>query len=373
MEKRPSIILDFDLAFKIFICLTTCSWMPGITQSGLQMLFLDYGAMVLMALSIYYPEEREFKNPMPAIIMAVCIAVALICNYRAFSINIVHVLAGCMIYCAMVRSLKDPRNLIKFLLILGFINIFIFFLQKFGFDPIYMPQDSDSVIQKQHLSSPGILGRNYHLSFFLLPLLPLGLMLKKWYSLIFLVLGSIVVIWIGSWTAIFSLGILVLFFISKWLSKTALTILLCLSCLVIGIFMGPMILHKLMLRGEIYSFIIKSALVNPFIGHGLGSFDLAAGLDTAKPIFDSAFNQALKFMYELGILATSFILIKMFLYYRKIYAGVEFALLSIVLFLTVPIFHETLRFAKFITMGIVIFGIYEILCSTQKQGEVNEW
>ncbi len=358
--------------FKAFLGLVLCSWLPGITQNGLQFLIFDYGSLLLFAVSMLSAPIRDIKNPALLSILAGCAWTTMWIVPRAFSPDMVHVLTGCLLYCAIIRSLKDHKGAIKVLVWLAFFNIAIALLQKLGLDPVYQPQSNvTTLIQQQHLSMAGVMGRNYHLSYFLAIVCPLALIVYYRASMILWLFSAIVMLIVGSWAAALGLIVASAFSLSLRLLPAGRKVLI-FSTIILSIFLAvnyKSLFQKFAVRAESYTYILKCAFENPLIGSGLGSFDVAIGLNTDKNRLDSSYNQAFKLIFELGIMPVLVILISIFTFMRKMKPS-GFVAMAMIALLTFPMFHETFRFAKFLALTIFVFALYEI--TSKKQGDLYE-
>lgn len=362
MQRQSSPIINFDHIAKTLIVVLTCLWLPGVTQSGLQLMILDYFGPMLLAASFLFPQERDSKNPALLALIAACVLTSICANFKGYPSDLIHILGGCCIYWALVRSLKDPKGLAKTVVYIALANIVLALIQKAGFNPIYVVDPGLYKIQEQHLSMPGAMGRNYHLSYFITAAIPLAFYVNWRLGALTAVLGGIAVCMIGSYILVFSMLAVLLYGLSKWIDDR---VIVCIVLLAIGAGIGLKhgeIATKFMVRQDAYAFSIKDIMANPFIGHGLGSFDLSINLQTDVPKYDSSYNQWLKAAFEIGLVPLILVIMCAFRYFMFLKGFNEYILLAFFALMLFPMFHETLRFARLTTLSVVVLSLLEITC-----------
>ena len=372
MQPLLSIIVSFDFWLKLFLCLVISSWFPGITQNNWQFFIFDYGSLLLFGLSTFRKSEREFRNYNVFLILICSVLVTILNNFKAFPVDLIHVIAGCLLYFSIVRSLKDFKGTIKVLFWIAIINSIVAGFQILGFDPLYAPDPENQFMQKEHLTITGLMGRSYHLSYFLSTVSALSFFLNPiWWSVILIIISFGILLFTKSYVLIFSLSCLLLFFIKKrflFIGVFGILILI----LILGYLNISRLQNKLHIRLPTYAYIIKESIVNPFKGYGLGSFDVISkdnliGLGNEEPIkIISSYNQYLRIGYELGWTLTIAIFTGVFFYFKKLGINKVCILICIPLLLF-PMFHEILRFARLDVLIIISFALLEIFLLTKKE------
>jgi hypothetical protein len=284
--------------------------------------------------------------------------------------DFLNILRGCLLYFAIVRGTENVREVLKYFVIVMWVNLGVFAIQKCGFDPVYMATEVNKFVLG-HIDACGLMGRNYNLAFFLAFVLPISMMFRKWIALFIIP----VVFLLGSWAAGLAMivGMLIYMFNSK------------IKAIPIGIIFAGigglipfarMLYLKVMLRVDIWGLAIKEIFVNPFIGYGFGAFTMYQ--DAMRGIaghisFVSSFNEYIRLFYTFGIVILSGLIFSCFSYYRKLYLNarkdiVSIALLSSVCALMViPMFHEIFRFIRVSGLMIVMLGLFEVNLLDQKE------
>ncbi len=367
MPKQLSPTINFDLLAKILVIALTCLWLPGITQSGLQLMILDYFGPLLLAASLLFPSERETRNPAPLLLIAACVCTTIFTNFRGYPSDLIHITGACCIYWALVRNLKDPKGLAAVIAYIAIANITLALCQKSGFNPIYVTEPALNKIQELHLSMPGVMGRNYHLSYFIIAAIPLAFYFNWRIGMLLTMLASVAVFLIGSYILVFSLLAVILYGLSQWIDTR---VVLCIVLVALGAGIGlkhETIANKLMVRKEVYAFSVQEIVANPFVGHGLGTFDVAINLDSNTPKFDSSYNQWLKAAFEIGLLPILLVVMAMWRYFKSFRTFNAYILVAICALMFFPMFHETLRFARLTTLSVVILSLLEITCLEQNR------
>lgn len=363
MRQLSLPIAKFDLLVAIFAAVILCGWWPGFTQSGLQLAVLDYGGPILFAASLFIAQKKKMDNWAIGMILVVCFASSAILSLKAYPVDLVHVVAACLAYIAIVSSLKDPKFLAKILITIGLINVIVALSQKIGFDPIYMVDPANNNIQIQHLSMPGFMGRNYHLGYYLLVTVPIAFYIKYSLGFIYFGLAALMTFLIGSFALYLSLAALIgyglykWYSLHRWLPKSILWIPVAVMA-VCFVYTMPMsaVNNKIHVRSEVYAFSIKEIFTNPLVGHGLGSFER----DTEVKGYGGAFNQPIKIAYELGLMPTTAIVMAILLYAWSIGPLNGLLVAAAMLLCLFPMFHETLRFTRLTALSLFILALLEM-------------
>lgn len=346
-------------------------WVPGITQNSLQFMVFDYGSLLLFGISIMNKPQREFENYNIFLILAACILTALINNYKAYPVNLVHVVSGCLIYFSVVRSLKDYVGIIKLLAFICFLNLAMACTQKLGFNPLYTVFTENPSIQRDHFSMPGFMARNYHLSYLLMVTVPLVFFAKERFktaSVILLAFSALVfIVLTKSYAILLGFAVMALYYLH--IKKNYFAIWILTMMLATGvIFNHKTILGKLSVRSEAYQYILKESFINPFVGNGLGSFEMNTGAGSDKPLLASSFNQYLKLGYELGIVGFGVIIHGLWKYYRRFKYFMEpHFIIALLGAFTYPMFHEVMRFARLDIILLTLIAMFEINCINRRE------
>lgn len=360
-------IINFDNIAKAFILVILMIWLPNMTQNTLQMLLFHYAALVLFGLSFVFDKEREFKEPFIFIIFLLSICLSLILNVAGYPIGMVHIISAGLMFYALVRNIRDENSLIKILMIVGGINIIVSLLQMAGINILYTLTTDNPAVQNSHYSHPGFMGRNYHLSYFLAGVAPLSFIINKKLGILSLVLALIFAIVMKSFACFIGISTAIIYLVwtRRYIKPRVFLSGVFVLLILFGGILHKKIINKIQIRLPSYNYIIQESLVNPLIGHGIGTFETKENIQT----FDSSYNQFLRIVYEYGLvpavlLGYAFIKFLSRLQPRNCYFNA-----SLIALFVYPLFHETLRFGRLTLIYVVIFSIITI--STMKLREVT--
>lgn len=370
MRQQLSFTINFDDVFGVFLLLSMLVWFPGMTQNGVQFIFFDYGALVLFGLSTMLPARREVGHGNILLIIALCVIGALLNNYKAYPVGMIHLISGCLLYVAAVRNIEKVERVIFFLILLCAINMFFSVLQCFGIDFLYdrlrSIKENNETIQNMHFSMPGLMARNYHLAYILTICTPLAFLLT-WQIGIGFTLASLVIIFlVKSYAVVLAFSCMALFLFFRKMTtvfcfdplRTFIAIVLILAAVVAMNF--KQIPIKLGVRKDAYMYVMREAFVNPFKGNGIGSFEVDANLYGDAPKFSSSYNQYLRLAYELGLFPVITIFVGAVLYFKKVKSFSNGIAAAIVAILAFPMFHEVMRFARLDLIIIAVLSIFEV-------------
>jgi hypothetical protein len=355
MQQLLSTISNFDFVAKALFVAMTVLWLPGITQSGLQLLALDYGGPLLLALSLSRKSERQALNPAPFVLLAACVFTSICVNPKSYPIAFVHIMAALCLYWALVRSLKDPKGFARFVVYIVIANTILALFQKFCFDPLYQVWEENRVIQAQHLSMPGAMGRNYHLCYFIIASIPLAFWVNFRLGLLLSLLGSSVIFLVGSYALILSLIGIFLYGFSRWVSTKLIIAISIASLLGLLLLKWSTVVNKVTVRLDSYAFSIREVLANPFFGHGLGAFDLSTELP-------SSFNQWLRASFDLGLIPLVLLFAVLIKYFKKFKEFNSYIMVSLIGMIPFTMFHETLRFTRLAALTVLVIALLDITC-----------
>lgn len=361
MQKQLSITIDtvFDKCLTVFLFVSTLIWLPGIRQNSLQMICFDYGSLLLFGLSIALPAKRDFKNYNIFLVFFLCIFVSIANNYKAYPINLIHVISGCLLYFSVVRSVKNIELIKKVFIYIALINIPFFILQRLGVNVVYNSAEVGLPI----FYTSGLMSRNYHLAYFLSFAFMFAFSSKQMKILYAVALIAILLL-IKSYACIlaFAIGGMV-FAITKYKKKAVLPIII-VAVLFSGLiaYKHNTVAIKFLGRSEASAYIVREILVNPFIGHGIGSFEFDVNLFGKNPKHGSAYNQYARLAYEMGLLPFLLLCFGIIRYYKSICRKNPMLLGALAVILVFPLFHEVLRWARLSISIVVIVALYEVYC-----------
>jgi len=275
----------------------------------------------------------------------------------------IHLVAGVLLYYAIVLGVKNPRKILWTFAAVMVVNIVIAIAQKTGF---YLVYDTGSItntsIKESHLSMPGLMGRNYHLGYIMVFLTPLCFILKKWLGWIMMLISLLFIVLIESWACRLAFGTMSLVLLSRMIPKRYLLISILLIAGLVTSLYHPVLQRKIRVRTDSYNYIINESLINIFKGRGIGTFDIDTRLYDADSIVESSFNQYLRTIYEMGIIPFLIMCMAFWKYFKSFTSKNIYFLASIAAILTYPMFHEVLRFARFNILIIAVVALFEISC-----------
>ena len=362
MRQLSFIITDFDLWFKIFIVTAPFVWASGMIQNSLQFLMFDYGSLLLFGVAMLNPQVRECKNPVPLLIALFTIIIGVSNNPMGYPVALITVTSGVILYYAMVTRLKDVKGVIKLLLFMAAINVVVSLIQKYGFYFIYEKTVGNMTLYDYHLSMPGFMGRNYHLSYMLIFLAPLGFLFSPVIGVVGLLIAGAFAVLLKSYTCMLAFILMVAFLSTKYIKKNYIITFLLIAFSLTLFFHHKKLMVKLAPRLESYQFLVKQVTVNIFKGFGVGTFDRNVDLYAEDNTIESSFNQYLRSMYEFGLLPFIAMVIVCFNYFKRFPYHNRFMLASIIGILIYPMLHEVCRFARLDILILTIFAIFEIDC-----------
>jgi hypothetical protein len=353
----------FDRCLKIFLFCLPIIWLPGFTQVNLQMLFFNYGTLILFGLGILLPAKREFRNYNILLILSLSILISLLTNPHALSLSLLNIIFGCMLYFIIVRTIQDVKGIMKVFLWLVGLNIGVAILQVFGIDFVY----KEKVIC-------GLMAHKNHLAMFLALASPMMIS----YSWLFALSILILLFYIKCTSALigFAVGILILTYFKKIKPLYKIIIYSLLAMMIVLAFI-KLPEYKTSSRLPVWEIMLKESLVNPFVGKGLDSFKiLASSLSTAKTDVIISYNEYLRTSFELGILPTIIILLSLFKYYKSIFIAnnilCQIFLASIIAFLIMMGFQDPLHITRLAIPFLAIVACFEIVCiDNQKKEEIH--
>ena len=324
MMPRPlSITINYDRCLKVFLFVAPIIWLPGITQNNLQMLILDYGALMLFGLSIALPPKRQFANYNIFLVLCLYCLVSSINNFKGYPVSLIHLTAGCLLYFSIVRSVEDVKGVIRILLYLSMLNIFVFLCQFIKFDFVYA--DSNIRIMEHLISNPGLMARNYHLAYFLSFTAPFMFLFGKKGAVLAAI--SILTVFMSgsydgpSYACILSLFCgLAVFVLLKFGKQTGLILISILCILGVALNAGNYKTIKIKTEGRQKTtlYLAREAFINPFIGRGIGSLEGDKNLFGENPDFYPAFSEYMRITNEAGVLPFILICIGILRYFRSI-------------------------------------------------------
>jgi len=322
---------------------------------------------LLFGLSLCLPPVREFRNYNILILFFITILPVVFKNYLAYPIDLIHITAGCLLYYAIVRSVKDMRGILKTFAIICFINIPILILQFFGLGIVYLP-----------LHYVGLMGRAYHLGYLAVIMTPFlfehG---KKGYLLSVLFVLTAFLIKSMAINVSLAAGLIGYMFF-KFNKKT---VVISSIVLIMGTMSYYLIFDRAYFKNKFdeprrksaYSYLIKESFMNPIIGNGPGSLDNDAkfvtriGTDSDSYIVYSSYNQILRTAYEYAWLPLLALFYGAYRYFRKIWIAEPCFMGAFAAMFAYPMFHEALRFARLLAIIIPIIALYEAYCLDKRK------
>lgn len=352
MRQLSYTIASFDRLVQVFILLAVCGYSSVLSQAGFQLEVLDIGGPLLFAAMLMSGRMRDINNPAAGALVIACLWTTAWLSLTEYPVALIHVLAGCLAYYAIVNGVREPRCIARALVLAGCVNMVVALFQKLGYDLMYVVIPANAVIQKQHLSMAGIMGRNYHLAYLLAVTSPLAFYLDMWLGLFYTAIAGVFIVMVGSFAIMLAFAVTLLFALSRWVSLrimcTAATMAMFCVCLVLW----HTILGKVEWRIPAYYFCVRDSFMNPFIGHGLGNFQNVKG-------FDSSFNVVFRLMYELGLLPLAVLAVVVFKHYSRLLVVYRSLTASVVALLVYPMFHDSTMFARLMVMSIAVLALYE--------------
>lgn len=339
------------------------AWFPNITHNGLRMLLLDYGALVLFGLSISVTPKREFKNYNIFLILLMSVIVSLCGGIKVYPINFIHIVAGCLLYIAIVRNAEDTKSIIKLMFYFCLINLGMFFLQISGINLLYLNEGG----MERLLKYSGFIGRSYHLAYILSFMSLLVLSFNLIGGIILILLACFVSFYLKCYAAMFTIAVGLSILIFLKFKKSNMIIGLPISfCLLTGLFLfssqRQVVIAKFQARRPAVEYVLRESLVNPLVGYGIGSFERDINLFGETPKFQGSFNQYFRFFYEFGILPCLFMAWGIIRYFKRFKKYNPYYLSSLATMAVFPLFHEVLRFSYLAILIIVVAALFEIDC-----------
>lgn len=362
MRQPSSTIIDFDWCLQGFLLLAPIIWLPSISQNGLQMLILNFLGPLLLALALFFGAKRVITNPVIPIILLVSIVVSLITAPRGYPVGMISLVSGLMLYYAILLGVKNPKKIIRILAVVALINILFAISFMVGFPLVYDNHDVINMsILGSHLSIVGLMGRSYHLAFFLIILAPLIFLLNRYAGYVAMGIASIFALIIESYACRLALIVTILVLVYRKVSLKVFLVIISIL-LAIGVYHHEKIMHKINLRLPVYNQLANESLVNIFFGSGIGSMEINKRLYDVDSTFESSFNQYLRIGYELGVVPLILILGSMWGYFKRFPQKDLYFLASLSAILIYPFFHEVLRFARLDILIITVVALFEIDC-----------
>ena len=350
----------FDKCLKAFIFLLPIIWLSGFTQSSLQMLFFNYGTIILFGLGILLPAKREFQNYNLFLFIIFAIVISSVRNPHSLSISLLNVIFGSMLYFIVVRNAENVNNILKIFVWLGLLNIGVSAFQAIGIDFIYREKVICGLMtHKNHLAvflaliAPILLSKS---RLFLLLLIPSLILTHSLSGILGLVIGAIILIY-------FRIKNNLLKFLAIGLSLAGL-----LAATVI-FWQG----YKLDSRLPVWNILLKEVFINPFVGKGLDSFKmLSASLTTDKIPVILVYNEYINAFFEWGIIPVLILMYSLFRYYKDIfiYSRASLTLLaSIAAFLAMMCFQDPLHLTRLAVPFLIIVALFEVSCIDNKEDD----
>ena len=380
MLQRLFTIINFDKVVQAYLVITPIIWLPAIQQNNIQFMLFNYGAMILLALALSLPIKRQTDNALPFVSLLLIAVISIWANITGFSIGFLHVTSAIALYYAILLGVKDYKSVIRAILLMAAINIVIATLQKSGFYIIYFKEiyseaDIPGAFSQSffncHVSMPGLMGRNYLLSYMLIFVTPLAFLINKLFGIVLYIITTIFAMLIGSYACILSLVVMTAYLASKYIKWRVLAIIGIIALSTICFIKKDLVVYKINTRVESYRYIVNESLVNPFRGKGLGTFDFNVNIESADRKFESSYNQYLRIPYEISWAAFIAIIYMFFSYLLKLKSSRYFTA-SFIAMAVYPMFHEVLRFARLDILFIAILAANEIQCLERRQkNEVN--
>lgn len=369
MRQQSFIITNiFDWCLKAFVFFSPIIWLPNFTQSNLQLLFFNYGAVVLFGLSIVLPSKREFGNYLVPTLLIFGAFLSFVKNPHFLSLSFLNIIFGCMLYYAIVRCATDIKGVLKCFAIAVFVNIGALILQISGMDLLYSPQSQGWPLKC------GFMAKSNHLAVFLAIITPI----LAYKSILFVFLIGAILFILKCYTAIivFVIGLLFLYRakLKNWKVVVPVVVLLIGICIV---FIPPLFneySYKITSRIQTWEFMLKESFVNPFIGHGLDSFKIHVqtfGLD--KALIINSYNEFLRVAYEFGPAFLIIFFILMFRYYKNIFLEATDKVLpnilcaSVISFLAVFAFQDPLHIPRIAVPMLVMLALFEASCLKKEE------
>ncbi|RKY32405.1 MAG: hypothetical protein DRP74_02720 [Candidatus Omnitrophota bacterium] len=372
MVRQQSFITTniFDWSLKAFLFLAPIIWLPGFTQKSLQLLFFNYGALILFGLSISLPAKREFKNYNILILFILAVVISLIRAPHHLSISLLHIIFGCLLYYAIVRSTSDIQGVLKWFMYLALINVAFMVLQLFGINLVYGEQPKLFC---------GLMAMNKHLAILLAFIAPILAVFSVWA----LLLVGIALGMVRNYAAMLAFTAMFLvalhFQIKSWKKKILIIIPILALVVFIALPLFGSLSYKINSRLPVWLFTLKQSLGNPFIGYGLDTFTLHAELSNfrlGEGWIVETYNEYLRFIYEFGFVPFVILAYSLFSYFKRLSAGIigdrlKMAfVLSIISILVVCFFQDALHIGRLAVPIIIIIALFEAYLLDKQNKEV---
>lgn len=372
----------FDWCLKFFILLTPIIWLPGITQNSLQLMIFHYGSILLFSIAIISPSKRDFKNYNILILLLLSTIVTLIRFSKGISVGYLNIVFGCLLYYAIVHSVKDVRSVSRWFVYAVWINIGFMLFQLMGLDLLYSNETMDvsgGVIQRWWQLKCGLMAKNNHLGMFLAMVCP---MIAATYTMFLVTVGGVILL-LKSHSATYGyfVGMIVIVLLRGWRRSTKIIGILMITFLIalLGTRLWEGELSSMAYKFECWWFYFKGSFVNPFIGNGIGALPLHTGhgeLGLSSSIIENSYNEYIRFMYEFGVLPFIIFTLSMVSYYANLFKKAKnyfmprILLASISAILVVFFFQDPLHIPRLAVPIIVIFALFEASCLEAIKKEV---
>ncbi len=349
----------FDRCLKAFLFLLPIIWLPGFTQVNLQLLFFNYGALILFGMSVL-TTKREFSNPLIFLFLITSITISVFRNPYSFSLSLLNIVCGCLLYYAIVRSAKDINGILKIFVWVGAINMVMAALQIFGLNFLYQFNPS---IGKYPVC--GFMGHKNHLAMFLTLISPILLH----FSWVFLIPVLILLLYLDCLSALlgFFVGLAILVYFKKrifFYRVTALVAMLFSIKLLLSFHIQS---YRVSCRLPVWIVMLKESFLNPFLGFGLDSFKVfSKNLSTDSINIVTSYSEYMLSFFEWGILPVIVILYYSFKHYKKIFIKenpvCQALLASVLSFLIMMGFQDPLHITRLAIPFLVVLACLEVVC-----------
>lgn len=283
-----------DRILKAILLLSPIIYGTGAEAAGVNIRFFIFGSMALFIASLFDKPRRDVDMTYPA---ASLFGIALI---SLFWHNFNPIITGAILnlfltlttLVVIVRYADTPRAYYKYIVAAASINIFVFILQRIGYDPIYssLPVGQEGGLMG---NAPNLITYLTIVLFFLVKRSSMFLWLcilisfiTKEYMLIATVLGI------------------------KFIFGNRANRIIALAILAVAITIAHKdIMQSLSIRWKIWSQAIDLICARPMLGYGFGMFGEASKqlINTGQYQVDALFNSYLQFIFNAGLLGAAWL------------------------------------------------------------------
>jgi len=305
----------FDWALKIFIIISPTIYIAGVSQRVVQMLFFIFWTALLLGISLMVKPIRRVKNIWVGLFLIWNIILVCLHNPQEIPLPFFNIFFGITLYYLIANYTNDIIGVCKWFIYVMLINLPLVIMQLLKYDPLFTPDSQATFIQTIY----GFFAFSNHLGLYMAVIAPIVLFFNwLWLPIILFITFAPKCL---TADIVFILSIFTMATLRFKYKKIILTgIVVALALLLFLPNLSGWLLLKnhqqmsmeaLKIKSEgrlkIWDRTLRIALVNPYYGHGLDTFNRQSPFftkDISQKIWDTPQNDYLHLSYEQGIIAT---------------------------------------------------------------------